>query len=160
MDRLTRFTESGGWWALAQVPLIVAGIYLPDIDGVPDDSWGMPVRLVGWAIAWVAILLFTGSMGALVLRRALTPMTRPLPNASLVTHGLYRLMRHPLYTSMIVGMFGWALIQLSVLGLAYVGVVALFFDRKAAREERLLAERYPEYVDYALRVRRFIPGVY
>lgn len=160
MEKQNSFAANGGWWAVAQVPLIVLGVFVPDLDGVADDAVGLPLRMLGWGVVAIAILLFIGSVGPLVFRRALTPLPRPAQRASLVTSGLYRLMRHPLYVSMITGMLGWSLIQLSIAGLIYTVAVAVFFDRKAEGEERMLAERYPEYVDYAQRVRRFIPGVY
>ena len=37
---------------------------------------------------------------------------------------------------------------------------AVFFDRKARREERWLRSRFPKYAAYERRVRRFIPGIY
>jgi protein-S-isoprenylcysteine O-methyltransferase Ste14 len=160
MEKQKSFVANGGWWVVAQVPLIVLGVFVPDLDGVQDDAVGLPLRMLGWGVVAIAIVLFVGSVGPLVFRRALTPLPRPAPRASLVTSGLYRLMRHPLYVSMIVGMLGWSLVQLSVAGLIYTVVVAVFFDRKAEGEERMLAERYPEYARYAQRVRRFIPGVY
>jgi protein-S-isoprenylcysteine O-methyltransferase Ste14 len=39
-------------------------------------------------------------------------------------------------------------------------VLALFLDAKARREERWLRRQFPDYADYELKVRRFIPGVY
>jgi len=45
-------------------------------------------------------------------------------------------------------------------GVPYAGVVAFFFDRKAAREEGWLVARYAEYAACRRRVRRFVPGVY
>lgn len=160
MKKQNSFSANGGWWAVAQVPLIVLGVFVPDLDGVRDDAVGLPLRMLGWGIVTIAILLFVGSVGPLVFRRALTPLPRPAQHASLVTNGLYRLMRHPLYVSMVVGMLGWSLIQLSVAGLIYTVMVAVFFDRKAESEEHMLVQRYPEYANYAQRVRRFIPGVY
>jgi len=38
--------------------------------------------------------------------------------------------------------------------------LAVFFDRKAAYEEIWLRKKYRGYVDYARRVKKFIPGVY
>jgi protein-S-isoprenylcysteine O-methyltransferase Ste14 len=38
--------------------------------------------------------------------------------------------------------------------------MALFADFKATREERWLRERFPDYPDYARRVRKLIPFVH
>jgi protein-S-isoprenylcysteine O-methyltransferase Ste14 len=68
--------------------------------------------------------------------------------------------RHPIYTGIVLGALGWALAWLSVAGAAYAALLAVFFDRKARREERWLRSRFPDYAAYAHRVRRFIPGIY
>jgi protein-S-isoprenylcysteine O-methyltransferase Ste14 len=39
-------------------------------------------------------------------------------------------------------------------------VLAAFLDRKAAREERWLEEKFPDYPEYRRRVRKFIPFLY
>lgn len=39
-------------------------------------------------------------------------------------------------------------------------VLAVFFDAKARREETWLRQQFPEYANYQLRVRRFLPGIY
>jgi protein-S-isoprenylcysteine O-methyltransferase Ste14 len=39
-------------------------------------------------------------------------------------------------------------------------LLAAVLDRKARREEALLAAQFPGYVAYAHRTRRFIPGIY
>jgi protein-S-isoprenylcysteine O-methyltransferase Ste14 len=75
----------------------------------------------------------------------------------LVTTGLYQFARHPIYTGVLAIVVGLTLRSGSwitlVLGIA--GVV--FFNVKAAWEERQLAEAYPSYVAYADNTPRFIP---
>jgi protein-S-isoprenylcysteine O-methyltransferase Ste14 len=110
-------------------------------------------------------LLFTlggvcGLAGVWVLGGSRTPFPKPRPTAALVKHGIYSLMRHPLYTSVVLASLGWALIWQSVPALTAALVLAPFFDAKARREERWLAAKFPDYADYARKVRRFIPWVY
>jgi protein-S-isoprenylcysteine O-methyltransferase Ste14 len=38
-----------------------------------------------------------------------------------------------------------------------VAALAFFFDLKATREERSLADRFPEYADYKRRVGKLVP---
>jgi protein-S-isoprenylcysteine O-methyltransferase Ste14 len=78
----------------------------------------------------------------------------------LVTSGPYRYIRHPIYTA--VCLFGWAgiLAHPSAASLA-LGVVLLAGGlMRMFSEERLVAERYPEYGEYAKRTKRMIPFVY
>jgi protein-S-isoprenylcysteine O-methyltransferase Ste14 len=94
------------------------------------------------------------------LGRNLSALPHPKDEATLVDAGLYGLMRHPIYSGLIAGCFGWALLNNSLLTLALAAGVFVFFDVKARREERALAARFPGYEDYRRRVRRFVPFIY
>ncbi len=107
-----------------------------------------------WAGACVALA------GALALGKNLTPFPKPAERARLVQNGIYSLIRHPLYTSVISVSIGWALFWQSWPTLLVSLALIPFFQAKARREERWLREKFPEYADYARRVRRFIPWVY
>mgnify|MGYP001182252982 CR=1 FL=1 len=84
---------------------------------------------------------------------------RPLPRAGgrLVTHGVYRWVRHPMYTA--VMLFGaaaaWAGPGLpgAAALVALVGVLVV----KAGVEERAMAAAHPGYAAYCARTRRFVP---
>jgi protein-S-isoprenylcysteine O-methyltransferase Ste14 len=152
------FSERGGWWVVAQVPLLALAVVLPPWTRGSDGGFGHPLQWLGLALAGSGVLLVFA--GLVALGRALTPFPHPREGAQLVTRGVYRLVRHPVYTGLLVGAFGWALAWLSVAGVAYSALLAVFFDRKARREERWLRSRFPEYAAYERRVRRFIPGIY
>jgi protein-S-isoprenylcysteine O-methyltransferase Ste14 len=68
--------------------------------------------------------------------------------------------RHPLYASVILLAATWALFWESSPALAVGGVLAVFLDLKARREERWLREKFAEYAAYQRRVKRLIPWVY
>ncbi len=77
-----------------------------------------------------------------------------------VTHGVYSVVRHPLYLAETVGASGLIISYFSPLALL---LVAAWFALQIARtyyEEKVLKEHFPEYVDYAKKTRRLIPGVY
>jgi protein-S-isoprenylcysteine O-methyltransferase Ste14 len=74
----------------------------------------------------------------------------------LVTSGPYRYIRHPIYTA--VCLFGWAGVAAHR---SAAGVVLLAGGlMRMLSEERLVAERYPEYGEYARRTKRMIPFVF
>ncbi len=78
----------------------------------------------------------------------------------LVTSGPYHYIRHPIYTA--ACLFGWASI-ITHLSLASVAFGMLMFVGSLMRmlaEERLVQERYPQYVDYAKQTKRMLPGVF
>lgn len=111
-----------------------------------------------------AILLIVGAgvalAGALTLGRNLTPFPMPGEKSHLVQHGIYSVIRHPVYTAVISACTGWALLWQSWPALLVALTLIPYFHAKSCREERWLREKFPEYADYERRVRRFIPWVY
>jgi protein-S-isoprenylcysteine O-methyltransferase Ste14 len=77
-----------------------------------------------------------------------------------VVTGPYRLVRNPIYSGLIFGAFGYALWVNGWLTLGYALLLFIFFDIKSRKEERWLAEKFPDYGAYQQRVRKLIPWVY
>jgi protein-S-isoprenylcysteine O-methyltransferase Ste14 len=79
----------------------------------------------------------------------------------LVTGGWFSLCRNPIYSAMIVGWMGFALMVPTWLGLAAIAVVAagLELQVRAVEEPYLLRTHGDAYRVYASRVGRFVPGV-
>lgn len=89
-----------------------------------------------------------------------TARPEPKPDSNLIQYGIYQRLRHPLYTSVLLAGFSWALLWQSGPALFMAVAQAIFFDAKARREERLLGEKFPEYSAYSARTWRFLPGLY
>ncbi len=156
---LTEMIVRDSWWVVVQVPLLLLAYFLPEWFGTePGTDLGKIVRLAG-AVPLVlgAAIIF---LGAVSLGRYLTPYPRPLDNALLKDNGVYALVRHPIYSGIILASAGWSLISLSWPGLAFTALLGLFFDRKAAYEEFWLARKFAAYADYQKRVKKLIPWVY
>lgn len=80
-------------------------------------------------------------------------------NASLITTGAYRYIRHPMYFSVLVMMLGVVVSKPSMLSLfAYVLLVVMLF-LKAHKEETLWVEQSSEYGNYRQQTKRIIPFV-
>jgi len=112
---------------------------------------GMVLMIVGAGVALA---------GAMALGRNLTPFPKPLESAQLVRHGIYAVIRHPLYTSVIAVAIGWVMVWQSWPALLVAVMLIPFFHAKARHEERWLREKFSDYADYEQRVRRFIPWIY
>ena len=116
-----------------------------------------PVQMLG------AVLVAAGALVALAgvaaLGRALTPFPQPVADTRLRESGVYGWVRHPIYSGVVLSSLGWSLAWLSLAGVASSALVFLFFDRKAAFEERLLNARFPEYAAYARRVGKLVPWI-
>ncbi len=87
---------------------------------------------------------------------------RPEPKASamLVMSGPYRWVRHPMYVALLLAMAGIAAEAPDKVSLGLWLILLLVLNFKAALEERLLQQRWPEYANYRTRTQRFIPLVW
>lgn len=79
----------------------------------------------------------------------------------LVTAGPYRLVQHPIYASYMLAFFSFAmLLHAAPTGLAMLAVCATYYSARTALEARVLREAFGEaYSEYAVRTKRFIPGL-
>ncbi len=161
MDRtkLIGVVARDGWWVLAQFPLLALAYLLPEwYRKAPETEAGRSIRNAGTGLLIVAVPLIVA--GFVSLGRYLTPFPRPLENSRLRDRGAYGLVRHPIYSGIILAASGWSLVSLSWQGLVLAAVLAIFFDRKAAYEERWLSLKFEDYPDYQRRVKKLIPWIY
>jgi protein-S-isoprenylcysteine O-methyltransferase Ste14 len=96
-------------------------------------------------------------IGATGLGRGLTATPLPNAHAQLRTGGLYRFVRHPIYSGLLLTMASIAVASGSWFQLFTLGVLALLLTVKARWEEERLARRFEGYADYASRTPRFVP---
>ncbi len=82
-------------------------------------------------------------------------------NTDLVTSGWFSLVRNPIYSSMIVGWTGFALLVPTWLSIAAVFVISagLELQVRSVEEPYLIRTHGDRYRAYAARVGRFLPGV-
>jgi len=148
-----RFLERGGVWVLTQSVLLPALILL----GVMFHGDWTRVWLIVVGGGLFALGAVFGVAGMTVLGHSRTPFPKPPEHSEFVRRGIYARVRHPLYTSVLLGSLGWALIWQSWPALTVALALIPFFAAKARREERWLREKFPDYADYAQRVPGFIP---
>jgi protein-S-isoprenylcysteine O-methyltransferase Ste14 len=87
------------------------------------------------------------------------PMTRK-DEPALVTSGPYRLVRHPIYSGLLVAGIGTAL-ALGRLWLPVVVLAGIYFLYSASVEERFLADQFPDdYPAYKRSTKMFVPFVF
>jgi protein-S-isoprenylcysteine O-methyltransferase Ste14 len=108
-----------------------------------------------------AVLITAGDAFAVI---ALTQLRRSfsiMPEArELVTSGLYRFVRHPLYLAEAVVTIGIVGQFLSVWTLMLLLVQFLFQFRRIMNEETILMEAFPQFAIYKKKTARLIPGIY
>jgi len=77
---------------------------------------------------------------------------------TLIEKGAYRLVRHPLYASLIWAFYGACLIYLNYYAfLANTFIFIPFMYYRAKQEEKLLEKEFPDYNKYKLRAGMFFP---
>ncbi|MCS7032203.1 MAG: isoprenylcysteine carboxylmethyltransferase family protein, partial [Gloeomargarita sp. SKYG116] len=144
------------YWVIGQAVVSVGFLLLPvgRIEPFPQ-----PLRWGGAAVLG-SIAAILGSAGIWQLGENLTPLPQPKEGGQLVTTGVYRWVRHPIYSSVIFLALAYAVWRASWTHLLGTGMLFLFFDRKAAQEEAWLTAKFPEYETYRQQVKKLIPGLY
>ncbi len=80
----------------------------------------------------------------------------------LVTEGIYRHVRHPMYLALLVYSVGQALVLPNwIAGPSYGAAMALLFALRLGPEERMMLEEFgKDYEAYMRRTKRLVPGVW
>jgi len=105
----------------------------------------------------LAVLLFAGSV-ALVRPSFKAVFGTPGEPSSIVTKGVYRIVRHPMYFGAWLFVLGIWVTTLSIASLGVVAVLYLFYLYVARHEEVYLEQKYPgEYAEYASKVPMLFP---
>ncbi|WP_312316165.1 isoprenylcysteine carboxylmethyltransferase family protein [Stenotrophomonas sp.] len=114
-------------------------------------AFGLPIIVLGLSLNAIPKVLF---------RRAGTTVSplRPEKSSTLITSGLYRHSRNPMYLGYAIALIGWAICLGQPVGLAVVGFYVGYVTRfQIMPEERQLAAMFPdEYAVYSAAVRRWI----
>lgn len=151
----------GEWYVVAQIVLLLLVIFGPKgISGLP--AWPPPhspaVTAAGGFVLAVGFLLVVAGIWKQGEHIAAVPY--PKEDAVLIESGPYRIVRHPMYSGAILMAFGWAFFTHGALTVLYAGLLFVFFDRKARREEFWLRGKFSGYAAYQKRVNKLIPLIY
>jgi len=125
--------------------------------------FGPVMQLVSSPYRYLGILLLLGGFATVVrvaddLRRAGTTIKPFEPSSVLLTEGLYRVTRNPIYVSMSVGLLGLAVLLGSLSPFLVVPIFVYLIGRRFVRAEEAVLEQVfgAQYSAYKARVRRWI----
>jgi protein-S-isoprenylcysteine O-methyltransferase Ste14 len=149
-------------WVIAAFGLIgLLAAYLPAYTD-RKDVW----TLDGDTIRWFGVVLFAAG-GALriwpvfVLGQRFSGLVAIQPGHTLVTSGVYGVIRHPSYLGLLVSSLGWALAFRSGVGVLLAALLIPPLVARIRAEETLLRTQFGgEYDAYCSRTSRLLPGMY
>ena len=87
------------------------------------------------------------------LWKSLSPMPRPKENSKLITSGIYRLFRHPMYYSLIIISFSFFIKSLTIYNLILSILLTFIISIKIKLEEEYLTKKYNKYISYKKEVK-------
>ncbi len=123
--------------------------------GLNSDPWRAALGLVLFGVGLGFAIWARGHIG----RNWGTPMSRK-DDPELVTSGPYRLVRHPIYTGILVAGIGTA-VALSWSWLIAVVLAGVYFIYSATVEERYLTEQFPDtYPTYRRSTKMLVPFIF
>jgi len=156
-----REDRSNRWVIAAFTILGFALAYLPALS----DRHGFLI-FGGEGVRWLGVAI--GAAGGVlrlapvfVLGRRFSGLVAIQPDHTLVTDGLYGVIRHPSYLGLLLTALGWSLAFRSVIGVIITALIALVLVARMDAEERLLGETFgAEYEAYRSRTWRLAPYLY
>lgn len=120
----------------------------------------------GDTIRWVGVALFAAG-GALriwpvfVLRERFSGLVAIQPVHTLVTGGIYGVIRHPSYLGLLINSLGWSLAFRSGVGIILTALLIPPLLARISSEENLLYSQFGDnYNAYHSHTWRLIPGIY
>ena len=117
--------------------------FLPQKQIIQASPFSYLLGMLIIIIAFIIMLVSIKDLG-----RNLSPFPRPLNNSNLVTKGIYRFTRHPMYYSLIFISIGVFIIKFSIYYLFLTISLALINKFKIVLEEKYLINKFKNYLLY------------
>ncbi|MGC2223579.1 MAG: isoprenylcysteine carboxylmethyltransferase family protein [Methylocella sp.] len=149
-------------WVIAALALLgLLAAFLPAYT----DRLGF-WTLDGDTLRWLGVVLFTAGSAlrlwpVFVLGHRFSGLVAIQPGHTMVTSGVYGIIRHPSYLGLLVNSLGWGLAFRSGVGVLLAALMIPPLLARIGAEERLLRSEFgAEYDAYRARTSRLIPGLY
>ena len=114
------------------------------------------LQLIGIFFSVAGIIISLASVAA--LNTNLSAFPTPKKSAELIKSGIYKYIRHPIYSGILFFTFGFSMYSENTLRLIIFFMLLVLFRFKAAYEEKLLLDKFPGYAAYKKVTGMFLPG--
>ncbi|MEO6844479.1 MAG: isoprenylcysteine carboxylmethyltransferase family protein [Ginsengibacter sp.] len=115
------------------------------------------LQMVGLFLSVAGIIISLASI--LTLNKNLSPFPTPKQSAELIQSGIYKYIRHPIYSGILFFTFGFSMYSENTLRLLIFFTLLILFRFKVAYEEKLLQDKYSNYAAYKKTTGMFLPGL-
>jgi len=128
---------------------------------LPLDINLLLLRIIGLFLIFIGF--FISFLALKKLKNNWSPMYyyQIKKNHLLITNGVYKLIRHPLYFSVLLELIGFELTALSYLFIPFAIIGFIIFNNHIKKEELLLIKKFKkQYLIYIKNTKKIIPYLY
>lgn len=109
----------------------------------------------------VVILAFVLIVVSLIqLNKNLTAFPTPKENGILITNGVYKFIRHPIYSGIIISTLFFGIYNTNCWEIIISILLFILFYFKSNYEELMLEKHYPDYKKYKKKSFKFFPFIF
>lgn len=139
--------------------LIQFVLFLLFILEIPQLQFTLPnfISIIGIIVAVVGFIIIL--IALLQLNKNLSPFPSPKSGSQLIQNGLYKYIRHPIYTGIILLFLGYSFYVTSGYKLLITLLLLVLFIFKSRYEEERLALTFKSYSKYKKTTGRFLPKI-
>ena len=152
--KLTRFVKTAYESFLVILQFLIIILHFIQLEFIPMKEI-MPVNFIFSLLGYLLVIISSIVMLIAIkdLGSNLSPFPKPIVSGKLITSGIYRFIRHPMYYSLILISFGFFLTKLSFYHLVLTISLALIIKFKIILEEKYLNKKFKNYFLYTDKVK-------
>jgi protein-S-isoprenylcysteine O-methyltransferase Ste14 len=136
------------------IQFILFVVYMIPITEITFAT-GSVLDLIGITLLTLGISI--GLLSVIQLNKNLSPFPTPITGGELIETGLYKYIRHPIYTGILSTLLGYGLYSGSGYKIFITITLLVLFFYKSKYEEKKLSSVFSEYPEYMKKTGRFLP---
>ncbi|HRG18453.1 MAG TPA: isoprenylcysteine carboxylmethyltransferase family protein [Flavobacterium lutivivi] len=140
---------------LVSIQFVLFGCYAIDFDW--SLGFSLFFKFIGLTFSIIGLII--SLLAVLQLNKNLSPFPTPKEDAILLENGLYKFVRHPIYSGLLLLFYGYGIYIDSIYKLLISSLLLVLFYFKTNYEERLLEIKFQDYSLYKKKVGRFFPKI-